>query len=345
MEIRLFEPGDEQGIVDVFCMQFEDAANPVVRARTRQRLEANLRLFPVEPGPIMVVAEEAGRIVGFEQLLPHRFVRAGETCYGGLSCWTVVDPSCRGRGLFVSMVQHAEAKAGELGVRFVYGWPNQNSRHGFVKHLHWRELGHTLRRSGKVGLAASAADAAARRGMGLPAQLLAKLAALQAAAATRRDLVLAPDLPWWYADLWQQVRASSGFTVDRDERFLRYKGFGQGYLFAWRPEPQPGERALLALLPGEAGVWTVSDAVFDAGAEAAVAALLREAAAALVPWGLAHLVTWQSADARWRAVLDRCPFARDVAPELAAYGKPLDPDMELPPLEQWDVMPSATDLW
>lgn len=58
------------------------------------------------------------------------------------SCDTAVDPDYRGRGVFIHMIEKAEAIFKEMGFDFIVGFPNDNSYYGFMK-LGWIEMART----------------------------------------------------------------------------------------------------------------------------------------------------------------------------------------------------------
>lgn len=81
---------------------------------------------------------------------------------------TLTDEQFRGRGLFVKMAKTLYARCSETGVALVYGFPNENSAHGFFKRLQWASLGRVpfmlcLLRSGyvlrKLGMSQGLANA------------------------------------------------------------------------------------------------------------------------------------------------------------------------------------------
>jgi len=53
---------------------------------------------------------------------------------------TLTDARYRGRGLFVTLAKAMYARLAKEGVAFVYGFPNENSAHGFFQRLEWHSL-------------------------------------------------------------------------------------------------------------------------------------------------------------------------------------------------------------
>lgn len=55
---------------------------------------------------------------------------------------TMTDPRHQKRGLFVRLAKLTYELANAQGVRFIFGYPNENSRPGFERRLGWRFTGH-----------------------------------------------------------------------------------------------------------------------------------------------------------------------------------------------------------
>jgi hypothetical protein len=128
-----------------------------LRDHDRSIEDAYLKLFPGDPdkSPALIewralgnphgrtryaVASRGGEIVGMIALIPTRLRNAPGDILGYQAVDTVVDPSCRGQGLFVRMgelAQDPEALGGEL----LWGFPNANAAPGWFGRLGWTNLG------------------------------------------------------------------------------------------------------------------------------------------------------------------------------------------------------------
>jgi hypothetical protein len=227
----------------------------------------------------------------------------------------------------------------------VYGWPNENSRPGFVKHLGWSEWGRGLRRAGPLSLAQRAGRACDRRGWPSAGGFVRRFAGIGAPLHARSAAYLGPELPYWYDDLWACVRSSVGFGLDRDADFLRYKALFHGYFFAWNKEAAQEDRAVLALLLSEQGpAYVTHGAIAPSGAGAA-ARLLRDVRPLVAQLGAAVWWSWDSPAPVWRDFLERAGFATTVQPEIPVFGRTLVDSFDVPPLESWDLMPCYSDVW
>lgn len=57
------------------------------------------------------------------------------------SMTTMTHPDYQGKDIFTFLAKETYREAQKRGFRFVYGFPNKNSYHGFVKKLNWEDLG------------------------------------------------------------------------------------------------------------------------------------------------------------------------------------------------------------
>lgn len=130
--LREYREGDEKGIIELHRQVFGSEVDPDWwRWRYLRSPTADA---------VIMVAESRGRIVGQYALVPLRMKVGNEECLGSLSLDTMVHPDFRGVGMFTKLAEGAYAAAVGRGIRFVYGFPNANSHHGFVAKLGWRDL-------------------------------------------------------------------------------------------------------------------------------------------------------------------------------------------------------------
>lgn len=91
----------------------------------------------------------AGEIVGFNALwgdqvaahyvaMPYYMMISGRKALGLLSLNTATHPAHRGKQLFTKLAEKTYEYAADNGYEFVIGVANQNSTHGFLKHLHFK---------------------------------------------------------------------------------------------------------------------------------------------------------------------------------------------------------------
>ena len=192
------------------------------------------RLFPGDPdkspellnwrfrsnphGPARFAVASAGdRIVGMIALFATRLRSAGHECLGYQAIDTVVDPSCRGRGLFVKMGERAQDPAA-LGANVLWGFPNANAAPGWYGRLGWTNFGpapllmRPLRSSfilGRLHPALRVVDLPLIGRNDQPGEVYADGESF----ATDADA------------LWQRVAADFGIAVDRGGEWMRWRLF------------------------------------------------------------------------------------------------------------------------
>lgn len=84
----------------------------------------------------------SGLAIAYYGVLPC-FIRFGEkTILAAQSADTMTHPGHRFKGMFVELSHKTFGLCQELGIRMVFGFPNQNSYHGAVHKLGWKLLHH-----------------------------------------------------------------------------------------------------------------------------------------------------------------------------------------------------------
>jgi GNAT superfamily N-acetyltransferase len=86
------------------------------------------------------IDESNGRVAALYAVWPVHVRFAGRVVLAGLSLNTLTDSQYRGRGLFVKLASRVYERCTKDGLDFVYGFPNENSVHGFWTHLGWSSL-------------------------------------------------------------------------------------------------------------------------------------------------------------------------------------------------------------
>ena len=86
------------------------------------------------------VASRGGEIVGMIALIPTRLRNAPGDALGYQAVDTVVDPSCRGQGLFLRMGEAAQNQRA-LGGDVLWGFPNVQAAPGWYGRLGWTNFG------------------------------------------------------------------------------------------------------------------------------------------------------------------------------------------------------------
>ncbi|WP_051273482.1 GNAT family N-acetyltransferase [Desulfotruncus alcoholivorax] len=89
---------------------------------------------------IMKLAVKENEVIGQYIVIPIRFNVSGSVVIGSLSLNTLVHPQHHGKGIFKILAKEVYKYCQDKDVVFTYGFPNQNSFHGFTKSLGFRYL-------------------------------------------------------------------------------------------------------------------------------------------------------------------------------------------------------------
>jgi GNAT superfamily N-acetyltransferase len=84
-----------------------------------------------------IAYDKSGNPAAYYGVFPCRAQIKNQTYLCAQSGDTMTHPNHRGKGLFVSLAKASYQLARESGIKFVFGFPNENSYHGFVKKLGW----------------------------------------------------------------------------------------------------------------------------------------------------------------------------------------------------------------
>lgn len=87
--------------------------------------------------PIVTLCYDNGELVGHYAIVPMPLSRAGVRKNSYISMTTMIAEPYRKFGLFTQLAQENYARAEDLGVDFVFGFPNAQSTPGFRKRLNW----------------------------------------------------------------------------------------------------------------------------------------------------------------------------------------------------------------
>jgi hypothetical protein len=159
--------------------------------------------------------------------IPRRFWVYGSERLGALSLDTLTGSAWRKRGLFVHLAQLTYARAAREGGAFVYGFPNENSAPGFLKHLGWKLL-----RSPTVVATVQ------------PVAWLAHLSGRTTPSERSGDglrLRVTTEIDTRFDELWRRTRPRLSVAAVRDRAFV-----------AWRWS-RPRSRYEVAIAENEAG--------------------------------------------------------------------------------------------
>lgn len=167
--------------------------------------------------PSVMLAVDGDRVVGQYALWPTPLRFGADEIKGAQSLDTMTHPDYQGQGMFTVLANACFELAQSRGCEVLYGFPNANSYHGFVKRLNWDHTGDVPlysrllrpsrhpRFSGALGVVMdavasalpmrSASDIEIRVGRPTDEQIAALLEARRA----ERDICRVSRTPEWYA--------------------------------------------------------------------------------------------------------------------------------------------------
>jgi GNAT superfamily N-acetyltransferase len=221
----------------------------------------------------MIVAETAGRIIGFRALMRWRFRIDEHTIEAVRPVDTVTHPDERGRGVFSTLTRAAlRSLKGEVDL--VFNTPNSNSLPGYLK-MGWQVAGE-IPVSVRVRHPARFVAGKLRRGRtGAAPSARPQVSAPTAEEVLRNERTVA-------ALLEGSEVATSGYATPRSVEYLRWR-YGRAPLLGYHAvlRERAGEPVGLALfrLRAEGSLWglSVGDLIVRPGDVETARSLLRDA--------------------------------------------------------------------
>jgi hypothetical protein len=133
MEIRDYQAGDEQKILELFQFAFgKPLSEDVWQWRFANNPENKFMIKLMWDGDILA---------GHYAVSPLKMIVSGEEILTALSMTTMTHPDYGGRGIFGELAEclyNEEFQKNNLSA--IWGFPNSNSHYGFLKNLKWKNL-------------------------------------------------------------------------------------------------------------------------------------------------------------------------------------------------------------
>jgi GNAT superfamily N-acetyltransferase len=134
MEIRVFEPGDEQAILELFLVSF---GKPLSKEFWNWRYREN----PFSETTRAHLMWDSNKLVGHYAVCPVNMIIENTEVRTALSMTTMTHPEYTGKGIFKDLAESLyEELYSQHHTQMVWGFPNLNSHYGFIKNLKWNDV-------------------------------------------------------------------------------------------------------------------------------------------------------------------------------------------------------------
>ncbi len=89
---------------------------------------------------LYMAAIQDDEIIGFNAFISHDLFLNGMAINCYQSCWTATSNAHRGKKIFQNLINSAKEMLLSRGAAFIFGFPNENSQHLFIKKLGFKEI-------------------------------------------------------------------------------------------------------------------------------------------------------------------------------------------------------------
>lgn len=129
----MYQPGDEESIVDLFQKVFK---RPYSKEQWKWRFANN----PAGNHKIALMWDK-DTLAGHYAVSPVDMLVDGQPIKTALSLTTMTHPDYGGRGVFKQLASYLyDQLENKGGFELIWGFPNNNSHYGFIKHLGWQDI-------------------------------------------------------------------------------------------------------------------------------------------------------------------------------------------------------------
>ncbi len=209
-------PGDEHGLLALF-------ENVFGRPRSQERWHWQYAASPPGAGAVSI-AVAGGEVVGCAALMRQDLNHLGERIPAAQSCDAMVREDHRGAGLFTALARANHRTVVGRGVRFVIGFPNQESFPLLMRSLgriRILVLRHYYRRTGTRRVLGSILDRASRPVVAAPNTLGLCLARLRLGGGY--EVRTSTELPDDLHELLRAHQSQQVLSVWKDPEYLRWR--------------------------------------------------------------------------------------------------------------------------
>jgi GNAT superfamily N-acetyltransferase len=168
------------------------------------------------------IDESNGCAAAIHGVWPVRVRVAGRVVRAGLSLNVLTDSGYRGRGLFVKLASRVYERCAGDGLAFVYGFPNENSAHGFWTHLGWSSLDPVPAMVRPLSLRYYLRRTPLTRPF-CRAEREPSCLPLESEAANQGNVQVLCDFGAETDELWHEFGRNVGIAIERDHDFMDWR--------------------------------------------------------------------------------------------------------------------------
>lgn len=219
-EIRDYKPGDEAAICALFEKVF---GKPMGKTESLRHWQWEFLENPAG-GLFVKLAWDGDKLVGQYTASSVRMYANGRNFTAALSHDTMTEPKYGGLGIFRNTAEAVYMALTNAGQRFIYGFPNRNSIHGFKKNLNWLQI-----MSAPVNIRPVRVTKNIARKI-FPGERSSKkegvflnTTALPFLKSGVYNLRIETEFGDWADELWQRCRDQHTLWVVRDKNYLNWR--------------------------------------------------------------------------------------------------------------------------
>lgn len=224
-QIRDYRSGDEVAICALFEKVF---GKPMGKTESLRHWQWEFLENPVG-GLFVKLAWAEEKLVGQYTASPLRVHAAGKEIVAALSHDTMTDPEYTGMGIFRKTAEALYDELADAGHSFIYGFPNRNSIHGFIKNLKWQQVMPVPVHIRPMGILKNNTDRLLGRIFQEKKELRRKENEMVLYGVGGYQLKRETSFGDWADDLWQACCDQHRLWVVRDKKYLNWR-------YALKPE-------------------------------------------------------------------------------------------------------------
>lgn len=219
-EIRGYQSGDEMAICALFEKVF---GKPMGKTESIRHWRWEFLENPAD-GLFVQLAWDGDKLVGQYTASPVYMYADGRNITAALSHDTMTDPEYARLGIFRNTAEALYADQKKEGHFFIYGFPNRNSIHGFIKHLQWQRIMtvpvhvRPIRMIKNISRYLSAGMRVSQK-----EESILNVASLPYDKSGVYNLRIEKEFGNWADELWKSCRNQHRLWVVRDRNYLNWR--------------------------------------------------------------------------------------------------------------------------